>query len=81
MLADNAIVELNNLKMPVLVLWGEKDAIFPEVEQKKLVAVLDTKFAQSYRDTGHAPHWEKPAEVVKDITSFINETGTATARS
>ena len=81
MLADDAVVELTKLKMPVLVLWGDKDAIFPEAGQKLLVTALDTKFAQGYRDTGHAPHWERPASVVKDLTAFIDETGPATARS
>ena len=73
-LADDSPVALADLKMPVLVLWGEKDTFFPEVEQKKLVQVLETRFAQGYPATGHAPHWEKPAHVVSDITSFMNET-------
>jgi pimeloyl-ACP methyl ester carboxylesterase len=81
MLADNSTVALADLKMPVLVLWGEKDTYFPEVEQKKLVEKLDTKFAQGYPATGHAPHWEKPAEVVNDIMSFMSETGVSQERS
>jgi pimeloyl-ACP methyl ester carboxylesterase len=81
MLADDSTVALADLKMPVLVLWGEKDTFFPESDQKKLVETLDTKFARSYPATGHALHWEKPAEVVKDITSFMNETGVSTTRS
>ncbi|HSE24351.1 MAG TPA: hypothetical protein VLB68_21970 [Pyrinomonadaceae bacterium] len=42
---------------------------------------LDTKFAQGYPATGHAPHWEKPAEVINDIISFMNETGVSQDRS
>jgi pimeloyl-ACP methyl ester carboxylesterase/tetratricopeptide (TPR) repeat protein len=81
MLANDSNVVLADLKMPVMVLWGEKDTYFPEVEQKKLVKELDTKFAQGYPATGHAPHWEKPAEVVNDIISFMSETGHSLERS
>jgi len=81
MLADDSTVALADIKMPVLVLWGEMDTHFPEVEQKKLVKELDTKFAESYPGAGHAPHWEKPAEVVNDIMSFMNETRVSRERS
>ena len=47
-------------------------------ETPDLVAMLRTAKLKVYRDMGHAPHWEQPDEVARDLRAFID--GTAAAR-
>jgi non-heme chloroperoxidase len=57
--------------VPALLIWGDRDAIFPRSEQEALVSALPVASLRVYRDTGHAPHWERPGEVVRDLENFL----------
>jgi non-heme chloroperoxidase len=61
-------------KTPVLLLWGELDAIFSRADQEALLAALPAATLREYRETGHAPHWERPREVVRDLERFLRTT-------
>jgi pimeloyl-ACP methyl ester carboxylesterase len=72
MLAPEADVELRRIKSPTLIIWGEKENIFPRSEQDSLVAALPYAVLKVYPDTGHAPNWERPERFAKDLQEFIN---------
>jgi pimeloyl-ACP methyl ester carboxylesterase len=72
MLAPEAEVELSKIKSPTLIIWGDKESIFPRSEQDSLVAALRNAVLKVYPDTGHAPNWERPEQVAKDLQEFIN---------
>ena len=72
MLAPEAEVELRKIKSPTLIIWGDKEQIFPRSEQDSLVAALRHAVLKVYPNTGHAPNWERPEQVAKDLQEFIN---------
>jgi pimeloyl-ACP methyl ester carboxylesterase len=72
LLAPEAAVELRNIKVPTLIVWGDKETVFPRSEQDLLVSTLRNAVLRVYADTGHSPHWERPTWYVKDLQEFIN---------
>jgi non-heme chloroperoxidase len=68
------VVELREIKAPTLILWGEQDALFPREEQERLAAAIPDATLKVYPETGHAVHWERPEQVVRDLEAFKNDT-------
>ncbi|MCA1557268.1 MAG: alpha/beta hydrolase [Acidobacteria bacterium] len=63
---------LERISIPTLILWGDRDAIFSRAEQDALERALQNNVLKIYRETGHALHWERPAQFVEDVKGFIN---------
>jgi pimeloyl-ACP methyl ester carboxylesterase len=63
---------LSALRIPTLIVWGDRDAWCPRSEQNALVAMLPGAVLKVYPDVGHATHWEKPEQFVRDLESFVN---------
>ena len=59
-------------RIPTLLVWGDRDAMFSRSEQEALVAALPIASLKVYRETGHAPHWERPKEVARDLERFLS---------
>jgi non-heme chloroperoxidase len=72
MVAPEAPVQLKKIKTPTLILWGDKETVFPRSEQDLLVSALRNSVLKVYPDTGHALHWERPERFAKDLQEFIN---------
>ena len=72
LISANYLGELDKIKIPALVLWGDKDSFISRVSQQKLVLGLSNGCLVIYEKTGHALHWEAPDRFVKDFLSFIN---------
>ena len=72
MLSPKAQVELAKIKVPTLILWGDKETVFPRSEQDRLLAALPNARLKVYEDTGHAMHWERPEWFAKDLQDFMN---------
>jgi pimeloyl-ACP methyl ester carboxylesterase len=62
---------LGGSQIPALLIWGDRDGMFSRSEQEALVAALRIASLKVYRETGHAPHWERPKEVVRDLERFL----------
>lgn len=58
--------------VPTLVIWGERDAIFGREAQDSLLALIPGAELHVYPETGHAPHWEQPEAVGRDIERFVH---------
>lgn len=71
LVATDRITGLGSARIPALLIWGERDGMFSRAEQRELVAALPIASLKVYRETGHAPHWERPAEVVRDLERFL----------
>jgi non-heme chloroperoxidase len=71
MLATTEATPLSRAGIPALVLRGEKDTYAPAAEQDSLRALLGGAKFKEYAATGHAPHWERPAEFVADLQAFL----------
>jgi non-heme chloroperoxidase len=72
MLSPKAEVELTKIKVPTLILWGDKENVFSRSEQDLLLAALPNARLKVYEDTGHAMHWERPERFAKDLQEFMN---------
>jgi len=68
------VVALREIEAQTLILWGEQDALFPREEQERLAAAIPDATLKVYPETGHAVHWERPEEVVRDLEMFIRNT-------
>jgi pimeloyl-ACP methyl ester carboxylesterase len=71
--------ELSKIKVPTLIIWGNRDAFFPRSEQEGLAAGIANSRFLEYEETGHAPHWEEPGRFAADIVSFIENIKTRKA--
>ena len=72
MLAPEAEVDLKKIKNRTLIIWGDKESIFPRSEQDMLTSALRNSVLKVYADIGHVPVWEAPEQVAKDLQEFIN---------
>ncbi|MGB7923693.1 MAG: alpha/beta hydrolase [Pyrinomonadaceae bacterium] len=70
MLASHPIT-LDRILTPTLILWGDHDTIFSRAEQDALVATLADASLKVYAETGHALHWERPEQFVRDVEAFV----------
>jgi pimeloyl-ACP methyl ester carboxylesterase/tetratricopeptide (TPR) repeat protein len=72
LLRPEAEVQLKKIKTPTLIVWGDKESLFPRSEQDLLVSELRNSVFKVYPNTGHALHWERPERFAKDLQDFIN---------
>jgi non-heme chloroperoxidase len=68
------VLPLREIDVPTLILWGELDAIFSREEEVRLARTIPDATLKVYPDSGHAMHWERPEEVVRDLEAFMKET-------
>jgi non-heme chloroperoxidase len=54
-----------------LLIGCGRDELFNDADRQMLASVFSNAREIFYPDLGHAPHWEQPARVAKDIVSFI----------
>ncbi|MEW5915897.1 MAG: alpha/beta hydrolase [Gemmatimonadota bacterium] len=62
---------LKGVTFPTLIVWGAEDTYFPKPEQDLLVRAIPNAKLLVYQGTGHAPHWERPTDFVKDLEVFL----------
>jgi pimeloyl-ACP methyl ester carboxylesterase len=72
MLSADSKGKLGKIKVPTLILWGDKEPIFPRSEQLSLVSNIPNAELKIYENVAHNPHWEEPEQFVKDIEEFVN---------
>jgi non-heme chloroperoxidase len=71
------VLELREIKAPTLILRGEQDALFPREEHERLAAAIPGATLKAYPKSGHAVHWERPEEVVRDLEAFMKDASPA----
>jgi pimeloyl-ACP methyl ester carboxylesterase len=67
-------VALGRSGIPTLVLHGASDPYISNGEADALGAMVRAKRVVKYAETSHAVHWERPAEVARDVLAFVRET-------
>lgn len=72
--ADESANRLGQIKAPTLILWGDRETVFPRAEQDALVRQLPNAVLKVYEETGHSPQWERPEQFVKDLEDFMART-------
>jgi non-heme chloroperoxidase len=71
------VLPLREIDVPTLILWGEQDPLFPREEQERLATAVPGATLKVYPETGHAVHWDRPEQVVRDLEAFIKDTSPA----
>jgi pimeloyl-ACP methyl ester carboxylesterase len=68
---------LPDVKVPTLIVWGEKDSIIPVRDASEFERLITDSRKIVMRDTGHIPMAERPQTFNEVITEFLAETGSA----
>ena len=64
--------QLPHLQMPTLVVWGERDRVFPCSQGQKAVSRLRQGTLELVPDCGHLPHVERPDRFAAILGRFLN---------
>ncbi|KAH9602637.1 hypothetical protein KSS87_005122 [Heliosperma pusillum] len=67
----NVASQINQVKQPVLIIWGENDQIISYKLAVKLHCELQDAILRVIPDCGHIPHVEKPGAVASLILKFV----------
>jgi pimeloyl-ACP methyl ester carboxylesterase len=65
------VTRLASLKIPTLVVWGERDRVFPEAQAKNAVTRLRDGSLALIPDCGHMPHVECPDRFLAALDGFL----------
>ena len=69
---ENHVARLPDIRTPTLILCGGDDMYFPINEQETLNRAIPGSKLKLYPGVGHGLQWEKPAQFVSDVTTFID---------
>ena len=65
--------QLPRLQMPVLVLWGTRDRVFPYSQGQEALTRLQRGSLELIPDCGHLPHVERPENFLNSLKPFLRE--------
>ena len=68
---------LPEVKVPTLIVWGEKDSIIPVRDADEFERLIEDSRKIVMRDTGHIPMAERPVTFNDVLVDFLAETGPA----
>lgn len=68
------------LRMPALLVWGDRDALMSRDDQDRLLTELPNATLTVYAETGHTPHWEEPERLARDLEDFLRASSPASAK-
>jgi pimeloyl-ACP methyl ester carboxylesterase len=70
--AELSLEAVSTIAVPTLLLWGDKDALIPlDVGEATLRAIPDARLVV-FKDIGHIPSVECPAEFVQAVLAFCD---------
>lgn len=73
LLAFDDAAQLGRIAAPTLLLWGDRDGLFPREDQDGLASAIPGARLRIYPATGHCPNWERPEQVAADLDAFVRE--------
>jgi pimeloyl-ACP methyl ester carboxylesterase len=69
-LEDDFAGELNRIKAPTLILWGDRDGLCSREDQEALLGAIMGSRLVVYEGAGHGLHWEEPERFAADLVAF-----------
>lgn len=63
--------EVAAIAVPTLILWGDRDGFVSRADAEALRDSIPGSALVTYEGTGHAPAWEEPRRVARDVARFI----------
>jgi pimeloyl-ACP methyl ester carboxylesterase len=67
--------QLPHLQMPTLIVWGERDRVFPYSQARKALSRIQQGSLELVSDCGHLPHVERPDRFAAILGEFLDEYG------
>jgi pimeloyl-ACP methyl ester carboxylesterase len=64
--------QLSTIKVPTLILWGERDPLIEPAVAKKFAAAIPGAKMITYPNVGHLPQLEIPQRSAADVAAFLN---------
>ena len=71
--ADDLASRFHEVKIPTLLMWGDKDILVPVERAYQFDKAIDDTTLVIYEDVGHAPMIEIPERTAQDVDRFIQE--------
>ncbi len=71
LLQDDSSDDLDKIRMPTLIVWGDQDAIIPRSDQDRLATAIAGSKLVVYEGAGHSVYWEEPERVASDLVAFV----------
>ena len=68
---DEVTERYKSIKIPVLIIWGEKDIIIPSEVGRKLAANIPNSKLVVIPNCGHIPQEERPSQAIEAMESFM----------
>ncbi len=68
---EDPVPVLRRIRVPTLLLWGEKDRLIPVANARDYMAALPDATLVAFADLGHVPHEEAPAESLAPLERFL----------
>ena len=63
--------ELNKIKAPTLLVWGDQDGMVPRSDQDAQMAAIAGSRLVVYEGAGPGVHWEEPERFASDLVTFV----------
>ncbi|WP_332737504.1 alpha/beta fold hydrolase [Flavihumibacter sp.] len=64
--------ELNSIKVPVLLVWGDHDNLTGRENQDQFLRLITGSRLSVYSGIGHSVHWEEPERFANEVDEFVN---------
>jgi pimeloyl-ACP methyl ester carboxylesterase len=71
---------LPEVKVPTLIVWGERDSIIPVRDADEFERLIEDSRKVVMKDTGHIPMAERPQAFNDVLVEFLAESGRADDR-
>jgi pimeloyl-ACP methyl ester carboxylesterase len=68
---------LPDVKVPTLIVWGERDSIIPTRDADEFERLIEDSRKVVMKDTGHVPMAERPQAFNDVLVDFLEEEGRA----
>jgi non-heme chloroperoxidase len=79
-LEDDFSGELDKIKAPTLIVWGNQDAFCSRSDQDALAVAIEGSEFVVYPGAGHGLHWEEPERFAADLLAFVENLGSSGTR-
>jgi non-heme chloroperoxidase len=70
LLEDDFVSEFGRVRVPTLIVWGDRDGFGPREQQDALLSAIPGSRLVVYEGAGHALHWEQPERFAADLADF-----------
>lgn len=75
LLENDAARELEKIKAPTLIVWGDQDAFCLRSDQDELARAIGGAQFLVYPGAGHSPQWEAPERFAAELAAFTETCG------